>query len=161
MLFAFFIILIFIVTMDVEPPAPIAALLAVAVAVCTSSSSPLLNTHSPVMVRLPFEIGVPLLSHFPCALQTFGRAPATFSSYKVSHSVYLASPSILVLANISCLLFLEWRASSPIFFLEVSRLLSSASHFTSMPWNIVTNIFLLSFLVRRVSFPFLTYFQLA
>merc|ERR1711966_464789 len=51
--------------------------------------------------------------------------------------------------------------SPSLFSVEVSRLLSLASVFTSTSWNIATDILLLSFLVRRVSLLFSTYSSLS
>ena len=80
-----------------------------------------------------------------------------FSLCKVSRLGFLTSFLTSMLPDISFLSSLMWRVSLPLSFLKVSRLLSPALLFTSRSWNIVTDIILHSFLVRRVSFPFSTY----
>ena len=105
MVFAFFVISMFIVSMDVDPPAPIAAVLAVAVAVPLCRFRFQKSIFGWVVVHSPFEFGASLPSYPSCALETFGRALAMFLSCEVSRLAFLTSLLTLMPANIRVFLF--------------------------------------------------------
>ena len=102
---------------DVEPPAPIAVVLAVAVTIhrrCSPFENPLFKW---VKVRSLFVFGAPPSSHLPRASQTSGRALAMFLLSEVRRSGSLTSFFTSMpwydATDVLLLLFLVRRVSLP------------------------------------------------